>query len=103
MIWRLYFKEYFTEIMNNCSMNLKNLNKNILRDIAVQIEDGQIEGLNERKDKLISSIYKAKADILLEENLLYWCFNCKKLMTKEQSNKVNCPTSANETHQYIKI
>jgi hypothetical protein len=46
-------------------MNLKNLNKVILRDIALQIEDHQIEALIERKDKLVSYIYKAKGDLLL--------------------------------------
>ena len=35
-------------------MNLKNLNKNIMKDIAERIEIEKVEELKERRDKLIS-------------------------------------------------
>jgi hypothetical protein len=39
IIWRIYFRDFFTEVMNKCIMNLKNLNKNIIKDIARYVED----------------------------------------------------------------
>lgn len=44
-------------------MNLKNLNKNIIRDIAEKISEDKVLELRERKDKFISSVYKAKAEL----------------------------------------
>ena len=41
-------------VINLCKMNLKNLNKNIMKDIAERIEIEKVEELKERRDKLIS-------------------------------------------------
>ena len=48
--------------------------------------------MNERKDKLVSNVYKARVDeLVVNANIdVYYCYKCKRLMTKEQALKISC-------------
>ena len=62
-VWEAFFIENFAEVINKCSISLTNLNPVIVRHIAERIPDSAMEFLNDdRKDKFISNVYKAKID-----------------------------------------
>ena len=62
-VWQVYFVDHFAEVINGCSISLSNINPVIVRHIAERVPDEQMEKLNEdRKDKFISNVYKAKID-----------------------------------------
>jgi hypothetical protein len=78
MVWDYYFVRNFSEVLNNCRISLSNINPKIVKDIGTKISETQLEMLNERKDKLISNIYKVR----IEETVvnvgidIYWCGKC---------------------------
>lgn len=91
-VWNFYFERNFSEVINNCRISLSNINPQIVKDIAVRIPELFLENMQERKDKFISNIYKARIDykLLLKDNNeiedkncnnLYWCDVCENLMT----------------------
>ena len=51
-----------------------------------------MENLTDRKDKLISNIYKARIEALVVYAGvdIYWCGKCKRLLTKEQALAISC-------------
>ena len=62
-VWQVYFQENFAEVINNCSISLSNINPVIVRHVAERIPEPCMEQLKEdRKDKFISNVYKAKID-----------------------------------------
>lgn len=61
-VWDYYFSRNFSEVVNSCKISLSNINQAIVRDIAERIPEIQLEKLEERKDKFISNIYKARID-----------------------------------------
>ena len=62
-VWQVYFVDNFAAVINGCSISLSNINPVIVRHIAERVSDEQMEKLNEdRKDKFISNVYKAKID-----------------------------------------
>ena len=68
-------------IVMNC------LNQNVLKQLAKNIDPEQLEGINDKKDKLLSRIYMKKLEELLEDenNLLSRCVYCNKLYTSAQN------------------
>ena len=83
----------------------------IVKDIANRISELQLERMDERKDKFISNVYKARIDfkILLKgepeesrnENDLYWCPTCQRLLTKQQALKISCIKKKNDPNQHL--
>ena len=61
-VWDYYFCRNFHEVINECKISLTNINIAIVRDIANRINDESLELLNERKDKFISNVYKARIE-----------------------------------------
>lgn len=62
-VWQVYFQNHFAEVINNCSISLSNINPVIVRHVAERIPEPYMEQLKEdRKDKFISNVYKAKID-----------------------------------------
>lgn len=99
-VWNYYFTRNFSEVINQCKISLSNINPVIVKDIANRIPELQLERMDERKDKFISNVYKARIDfkILLKgepvekrnENDLFWCPTCCRLLTKQQALKISC-------------
>ncbi len=54
------------------------LNSVIIRDIAKKVGLDRLNGLKERKDKLVSRLFMKKLELLLEKerNYLYKCAHC---------------------------
>ena len=89
-MWDYYFARNFSEVINACKISLTNVNVAIVKDIAQKISDLQMERLEERKDKFISNVYKARIEQKMNEHELYWCSNCEKLLTTEQTQNISC-------------
>lgn len=99
-VWNYYFSRNFSEVINQCKISLSNINPVIVKDIANKISELQLEQMDERKDKFISNVYKARIDCKIlrkdddaharKENELYWCSICQRLLTKEQALKISC-------------
>jgi hypothetical protein len=54
------------------------INSQIIREMAKKIKADKLDGLKERKDKLVSRLFMKKLEILLEkeQNYLYKCAYC---------------------------
>ena len=78
MVWNYYFQRNFADIINSCKISLTNINPQIVKDVATKIPDIYLEQMDERKDKFISNVYKAKIDefIINSGISLYWCNRC---------------------------
>ena len=70
-VWTDYFTINFSEVVNTCRISLSNINPIIVKDIANRISELSLENMEERKDKFISNIYKARLDskILMKEDI----------------------------------
>jgi len=85
-VWNYYFSRNYSEVINSCKISLSNINPIIVKDIAKRISELQLEQMDERKDKFISNVYKARIDFKImrkdedaekrKENYLYWCSTC---------------------------
>lgn len=60
-------------MVNTCRISLSNINPVIVRDIASRMSELSLENMQERKDKFISNIYKARID--------------RKILFKEEANE----------------
>jgi len=69
-VWEYFFQQNFSDVINNCRISLSNINPAIVKDIATRVCELYLENMQERKDKFISNIYKARIDnkILLKDN-----------------------------------
>ena len=68
------------------------INSQIIREMAKKIKADKLDGLKERKDKLVSRLFMKKLEILLEkeQNYLFKCAYCNKLFTKAQRKQLTC-------------
>ena len=73
----------FSHVINSCRISLSNINSAIVKDIAEKVAELQLEQMQERKDKFISNVYKARIDFKilgkdsdLPEAKLFWCESC---------------------------
>ena len=68
-VWTEYFTINFSDVVNSCRISLSNINPVIVKDIANRISELSLENMQERKDKFISNIYKARIEckILMKE------------------------------------
>ena len=82
-MWDYYFARNFVEIINDAKISLSNINPKLNIDIGTKISETQLEQLKERKDKLISNVYKARLEeLVINKNInVYYCNRCKRLMT----------------------
>ena len=99
-VWEGFFRDNFSDVINSCKISLSSINPIIVNEIGTKMSEVQLENMIERKDKFISNVYKARIDqriickstenLQQQENHLFWCEICKRLMTKEQSLKISC-------------
>ena len=85
MVWDYYFARNFSDVLNNCRISLSNINPVLVKDMGTKISESELEKLTERKDKLISNIYKSRIEELVVNAGIdiYWCSKCQRLLTKE--------------------
>ena len=61
-VWNEYFQHHFSDVINACAISLTSINPIIVEEIGTKISELQLEKMNERKDKFISNVYKARID-----------------------------------------
>ena len=61
-VWEGYFKNNFSDVINNCKISLSSINPIIVNEIGTKMAEIQLENMIERKDKFISNVYKARID-----------------------------------------
>lgn len=118
----------FCDVVNSCKISLSSVNEVLLYHFAMLMTDQQLASLKERKikgDKFITNVYRLRIEHLILRkqppsctkkfpeiekaikfklenggHTLQWCTICKNLMTKKQSENIQCLASTN-THKYV--
>ena len=78
-----YFVQNAEEI-SKLPVDMSCINSSMVREIAKQLSVDRLEGLKERKDKLVSRLFMKKLELLLEKdkNYLNRCAFCNSVFTK---------------------
>lgn len=68
------------------------LNSNLLKKIGRVVDAELLDGIKERKDRIVSKLYMKKLEDLLDEenNLMHRCFYCNTLFTNKQRSWMTC-------------
>jgi hypothetical protein len=61
-VWKYFFSRNFSDVINSTKISLTNVNAAIIKDIAIRISEHDLELMEERKDKFISNVYKARIE-----------------------------------------
>lgn len=79
-----FIGEHIEEI-SRVQVDMQCINTNIIREMAKKVSLDRLDGLKERKDKIVSRLFMKKLELLLEKekNYLHKCAYCSKLFSKK--------------------
>lgn len=79
------FYPNFVSVINDCKLNLNNLNKALLADIARNISLLKFLQLKPRNssDKFVDNLAEAMTDTIVKSTSFYKCHWCGLIMTSE--------------------
>jgi uncharacterized CHY-type Zn-finger protein len=66
----------------------------LIKSLAYKLDVDVIDGLKERKDKLVSKLFMKKLEFMLEDkpkNLMFRCVKCNKLLAARNFRNLDCP------------
>lgn len=92
----MFIKTNLSDIVK-LNENVPPYKSHIAKQLAKMISIEELNSLEDRKNYLLSRLYKKKLEIFFEEseNLLVRCLTCKEMFTKTQADLIPCSSSDN--------